>query len=172
MENASKALIIAAAVLVAVLLITLAIKITTSASEIANSESSLSEVEAKAFNQKFTPYEGKRKSQSDVLVLLKTVASSNSVSDNKVAVKLHNMGSPSVYDSCRYLIKDDNTGAAIRGPSCNVVSLEEIIDVVKKSPFTYKVTLYYCTKSNQSLANNRDLNPAIGHVLLVDIEKN
>ena len=57
MENASKALIIAGAILLAILLISLGIMIFTQAQDTV-SGSGMSEAEVTAFNQKFTKYEG------------------------------------------------------------------------------------------------------------------
>ena len=57
MENASKALIIAGAILLAILLITLGILVYNQAAGVINSNA-MSEVEQQQFNQKFTQYEG------------------------------------------------------------------------------------------------------------------
>ena len=55
MENASKALIIAGAILLAILLISLGIMIYTQASGVVNNNA-MSEVEISSFNKKFTQY--------------------------------------------------------------------------------------------------------------------
>ena len=57
MENASKALIIAGAILLAILIISLGILIYNQASGVVNNNA-MSEVELNNFNQKFTQYEG------------------------------------------------------------------------------------------------------------------
>ena len=57
MENASKALIIAGAILLAILIISLGILIYNQASGVVNNNA-MSEVETQNFNQKFTQYEG------------------------------------------------------------------------------------------------------------------
>ena len=58
MENATKALLIAAAVLVAILIISLGLVVYNMAAESVNNNSSLSAQEIQAFNDQFTQYEG------------------------------------------------------------------------------------------------------------------
>ena len=77
MENATKALLIAAAVLVAILIISLGIGIFNMASEQVNNAGDLSEYEIQKFNEKFTQYEGTSVSASDVNAMLKTVFNHN-----------------------------------------------------------------------------------------------
>ena len=76
MENASKALIIAGAILLAILLISLGIMIFTQAQDTV-SGSGMSEAEITAFNQKFTTYEGTVKG-SMVKSLIQEVLANNS----------------------------------------------------------------------------------------------
>lgn len=76
MENATKALMIAAAVLVAILVISLGIGIFNNASEQANS-GNLDEYEVKAFNDKFLKYAGTDKKGSEVNALITTVFNHN-----------------------------------------------------------------------------------------------
>ena len=76
MENASKALIIAGAILLAILLISLGIMIFTQAQDTV-SGSGMSEAEVTAFNQKFTKYEGTFKG-SMVKSLVQEVRANNS----------------------------------------------------------------------------------------------
>ena len=76
MENATKALLIAAGVLVAILIISLGIGIFNMSSEqVGNAD--LTEYEIKAFNDKFLKYEGTSKSASEVNAMLKTVFDHN-----------------------------------------------------------------------------------------------
>lgn len=77
MENATKALLIAAAVLVAILIISLGIGVFNMASEQVNNAGDLSEYEIKKFNEKFTQYEGTSKSGSDVNALIDTAFNHN-----------------------------------------------------------------------------------------------
>ena len=76
MENATKALLIAAAILIAILIISLGLVVYRMAAEqVSNAD--LSEAEAASFNGKFTAYEGDNKSSSEVNALLNTVLTSN-----------------------------------------------------------------------------------------------
>lgn len=76
MENATKALLIAAAVLVAILLISFGVGIFQMGEE-ATSGMNLSQQEVQAFNQQFNQYAGNGKRGSEVNALLKTVVQSN-----------------------------------------------------------------------------------------------
>lgn len=76
MENASKALIIAGAILLSILIISLGIFIFNQASEITKS-SNLSEVEVLQFNEKFTSFEGDHVRGSEVNSLLNRVVQNN-----------------------------------------------------------------------------------------------
>ena len=175
MENASKALLIAAAVFITILIISLSMYIVRSQNETFNSsKKTMTELEISTFNHKFTLYEGKGKSKSEILSLLKTTINSNATHDNKVAMKFSGLGgSNSVYDSTSYAIVDDETRELIKCNSGNVVSLEELVSKVKSTPTsTYTVTLYYCNNRSQIIGNNKHLNPYYGCVLLIHIEKN
>ena len=77
MENATKALLIAAAVLVAILIISLGLVIFNMASETVNNNSSLSAQEIQAFNDQFTQYEGDNVRGTRVNSLLKTALNNN-----------------------------------------------------------------------------------------------
>lgn len=76
MENATKALLIAAAILIAILIISLSLVVYRMASETMGSVN-LSEAEMAAFNGKFEPSSGNRKSGATVNGLLTTVMSHN-----------------------------------------------------------------------------------------------
>lgn len=78
MENASKALIIAGAILLAILLISLGIMIFNQAQDTVNN-SGMSKAEISSFNNQFTKYEGTQKG-SNVKSLIQEVNTSN-VSD-------------------------------------------------------------------------------------------
>ena len=81
MENASKALIIAGAVLISILLISLGVMIYRNAADIA-SGNQMKDFEITAFNTKFSQYEGK-KNGSQVKTLVQDCLSSN-VNDENV----------------------------------------------------------------------------------------
>ena len=76
MENATKALLIAAAVLIAILIISFALIIYNMAAETVGNVN-LSEAEMTQFNSKFTAYEGKSVSGAQVNALLTTVLTHN-----------------------------------------------------------------------------------------------
>jgi len=82
MENATKALLIAAAVLVVILIISLGIGIFNSASEQIDNAGNLSEYEIQKFNEKFTKYVGENLSAADVNALVKTAFNHNCIQED------------------------------------------------------------------------------------------
>ena len=89
MENATKALMIAAAVIVAILIISLGIGIFNMASEQVDNAGDLSEYQIQQHNDKFKKYEGTAKTGSDVNAMLTTVFNhNNSQEDNSTCVKV------------------------------------------------------------------------------------
>ena len=76
MENASKALIIAGAILLAILIISLGILIYNQAAGVVNNNA-MSEVEVQQFNQKFTQYEGTNVKGAQVNALLNQILQNN-----------------------------------------------------------------------------------------------
>ena len=83
MENASKALIIAGAILLAILLISLGIMIFSQAQDTV-SNSGMSDAEISSFNSRFSKYEGTQKG-SVVKTLIQEVIASNANADNSNA---------------------------------------------------------------------------------------
>lgn len=81
MENASKALIIAGAILLAILIISLGILIYNQASSVVN-DNAMSTVEMQQFNQQFTQYEGSSVRGSTVRALYQAVLSNNVSQDS------------------------------------------------------------------------------------------
>jgi len=79
MENASKALLIAGAILLAILVVSLIIYLAVSGGNFLISNTNNDSSEIKAFNSKFTKYEGNSVSGIDVKQLLKDV---NAVKQN------------------------------------------------------------------------------------------
>jgi len=78
MENATKALLIAAAVLVAIIIISLGVSIVSSAKgQVDQAGTALSGAEIEAFNSKFNVYDGSSVSGSSVNSLINTVFSHN-----------------------------------------------------------------------------------------------
>ena len=77
MENASKALIIAGAILLSILIISLGIWIYTSAQQTVNEAGNMDEQTITAFNNKFTASLGKSVGGSEVNALIQTVRANN-----------------------------------------------------------------------------------------------
>ena len=89
MENATKALLIAAAVLIAILIITLGLVVYNKASETVNSAGDLSEYQIQQINEKFRKYEGESVSGSDVNAMIQTVFNHNMAQeDNTTCVSI------------------------------------------------------------------------------------
>ena len=80
MENASKALIIAGAILLAILLISLGILIFSQAQDVVQN-SGMTQAEITAFNSKWSKYEGDQKG-SVVKAMMQEVMASNADSNN------------------------------------------------------------------------------------------
>lgn len=108
MENASKALIIAGAILLSILIISLGILIFSQAQDTINAVN-MNEQEILAFNNKFTPYEGDSIRGSQVNALLQAVVSSNqSVNDNgEITTK-----------GIRVIFEDDDLGESFEVAEC------------------------------------------------------
>jgi len=87
MENASKALLIAGAVLIVILLIGIGMLIySRSTGVVQTAAESMNSQEIQAFNSKFSPYEGTQKG-STVKTLMSTVIANNGSSANQVQVE-------------------------------------------------------------------------------------
>lgn len=82
MENASKALIIAGAILLSILLISLGIMIFTQAQDTVNN-SGMSQAEINAFNNQFTKYEREKVKGSEIKSLINETIASNSDSNHQ-----------------------------------------------------------------------------------------
>ena len=82
MENASKALIIAGAILIAILIISLGIMIFNKFGGVAKEAANMDEQEIRAFNSKITPYLGNNVKGSQVNALLQYCLSNNIAAKN------------------------------------------------------------------------------------------
>ena len=82
MENASKALIIAGAILLSILIISLGIMIFNQASGVLNNNS-MTEVEVSTFNQKFEQYLGEKVRGANVNSLIQAVNTNNMSTDDE-----------------------------------------------------------------------------------------
>lgn len=89
MENAVKALLIAAAVLIAVLIISLVMGVFNTGAEQAQNAGDLSEYEIQQFNDKFKPFEGTNVSGARVNAMIKTIFNhNNSQEDESTMVEI------------------------------------------------------------------------------------
>ncbi len=82
MENASKALIIAGAILLSILIISLGIFIFQQAKEATNTDQ-LSELEVTSFNNKFDKYAGTKVRGAQVKALINAVNTNNNATDDE-----------------------------------------------------------------------------------------
>lgn len=128
MENASKALIIAGAILLSILIISLGILIFSQAQDTINAVN-MNEQEILAFNNKFTPYEGDSIRGSQVNALLQAVVSSNqSVNDNgEITTK-----------GIKVTFEDDDLGKSFEAAECLIQNFT--LSKVKTGTY-YKVEL-------------------------------
>lgn len=124
MENASKALLIAGAILIAILLIAIGMMVFNSAnSTIKTATSNMSQQDKTAFNQQFSVYEG-TKSGSVTKQLIELISTNNSVAENSkitvsgnAGVTVNDAGTVSGKDGLKnqaqYKIKFDMTEGVI-----------------------------------------------------------
>lgn len=83
MENASKALILAGSILIAIIIISLGIVVFRNMSAPVQRESSLTEQQISAFNSKISPYLGESVSGSQVNALMQLVRTINTKAENE-----------------------------------------------------------------------------------------
>lgn len=126
MENASKALIIAGAILLAILIISLGIMILGKAQDTING-SGMTQAEVQAFNEKFTKYEGKQRGSS-VRSLIQEVVSNNGTQEN--------------IDSGR-LVAVQGTGTNAAGISVSNTKVSGTSNI--KNTATYTISFEYAT---------------------------
>ena len=96
MENASKALIIAGAILIAILLISVGIMVMNSINKPLDETASEADSQAvQMFNSKFTIYDGTKKTASEVNQLLLAIQASNGVDPKHIIYATHRNGNGS-----------------------------------------------------------------------------
>lgn len=89
MENASKALLIAASILVVIILIALGMKTLNATKDTQDSvETTMEGTEMASFNNKFTSYFGNNKSAAQAKALASVVVSNNATTDTIVAITI------------------------------------------------------------------------------------
>ena len=129
MENASKALIIAGAILLSILIISLGIMIFRQASGVINNNA-MDEVAVETFNQQFTQYEGKKVKGANVNALLQKIVSNNLANSDDDSKKVHvvipsgNWSAPKVNNDKtgvkEYPTSLSETGKALTGKAYDV----------------------------------------------------
>lgn len=93
MENASKALLIAASILIAIILIAFAVKTISSTKGTQDSlDQTMTAAEIAMFNNKFLAYVGENKSPTEVKSLLNLVIANNSTSPYKISINVSYTG--------------------------------------------------------------------------------
>lgn len=115
MENASKALIIAGAILLSILLISLGIMIFNQAQD-ATKNSGMSQAQVSTFNNKFSKYEGKKIKGSEVRGLIQEIIASNGDENNQNAT-------PARTISVAGAITDTNNTTKIKASKSYEISL-------------------------------------------------
>ncbi len=99
MENASKALIIAGAILISILLISVGVLIMNSTGDTQKSvEDQSKAIAIRTFNSQFTPYEGSDQSASQIRSLISAVKASNGTNQDHL-IKDENFTKPATLDS-------------------------------------------------------------------------
>lgn len=108
MENASKALIIAGAILLAILLISLGIFIFSQAQDTVNN-SGMSQAEVTSFNNKLLKYEGKQKGSVVRSLINEVVATNGDANNSSASRQVTVTGSASVSGTTADTSSIDNT---------------------------------------------------------------
>ena len=93
MENASKALLIAGAILIAIILIAMGVRVINSTQGTTEAtQSTMQSTEVTMFNNKFLGYMGANKSKAQAVALLNAVIANNSVNTaHQLGVKIQNV---------------------------------------------------------------------------------
>lgn len=132
MENATKALLIAAAVLIAILIISLGLVVYNRASETVNGAGDLTEYQIQQVNEKFTKYQGTSVSGSDVNALLQTVFNHNLTQEENATCVLVTVDGSSRVDSTSNLTTSPTkvpVGARYT-VTCNISNTTKLINVI------------------------------------------
>lgn len=130
MENATKALLIGAAILIAVIIITLGVFILGKGSALVKENSDMSEVEISTFNSKFEGFCGKNIRGSQVKQLIRVVNQNNkNAEDESKKIKIEGV---TLKSNGEYDANEIGTGYAYNvEPEYGQGSLLNVIDVRK-----------------------------------------
>lgn len=129
MENASKALIIAGAILLAILIISLGIMIYNQASGVVNNNA-MSEVDISTFNQKFEQYFGTKVKGANVRALL-TAIRSNATTNEGDASKIVGLDSTGNIKSTSDSVESGSTYTVEAGSNGYQNGLIHVIKITK-----------------------------------------
>lgn len=89
MENASKALIIAGAILISIVLIAVGVMVVSAANApVETAGSKMSDIDKQIFNRDYTAYIGDKKSGSKVVSLLQAIQANNSNEETKAEIEV------------------------------------------------------------------------------------
>ena len=89
MENASKAFIIAGAILISIVLIAVGVMVVSAANApVETAGSKMSDIDKQIFNRDYTAYIGDKKSGSKVVSLLQAIQANNSNEETKAEIKV------------------------------------------------------------------------------------
>ena len=89
MENASKALIIAGAILISIVLIAVGVMVVSAANApVETAGSKMSDIDKQIFNRDYTAYIGDKKSGSKVVSLLQAIQANNSNEETKAVINV------------------------------------------------------------------------------------
>lgn len=104
MENASKALIIAGAILISILLISIGILLINSGKDITSTGvSQMASQEIQSFNSQFMPYEGTNKSVTEAISIIDLIIANNATNDRRVDLIIDFSSAPSKPGRNRYI---------------------------------------------------------------------
>lgn len=131
MENASKALIIAGAILLAILIISLGIMIYNQASGVLNNNA-MSEVDISTFNQKFEQYFGTKVKGANVRALLTAIRSNNTTNEGDNS-KIITFDSSGAITSTEATVENGSTYKVEAGSNGYQNGLIHVIKITKNS---------------------------------------
>lgn len=141
MENASKALLIAGSVLVAILLIAIGVRVLNSTQGTTEAaQGTMQTTEIAMFNNKFTQYIGKNKTYAQVRSLLDLISASNSTSDKTISVKLRNTVTGNTYVLPNDSKKINDNLAKLTSCSFEILTTTDSYD---SKGFLQKITIIY-----------------------------
>lgn len=139
MENATKALLIAGSVLIAIVLIAVGIKILSSTSGVTKEVDNLSStMEASIFNSRFTQYEGKQKG-SEIKNLISQVVLNNANNEHKINI---NIGSVTKQEYGQHLYKDTEVDNELRDAFETTVTYTVKITKVDNKGYIQEIYIY------------------------------